>query len=186
MYVRQPPGNSSRVKLPDNYSGNAFSRTPYSDMPPPARQSVPQGDYLPPPAANEHPRADVPQKSSPLAEQLRESIYSPPPPDLPDVEKHEYQEPPRHVQDITEDDAPVHGDASSQKDDGQKPREGTSIFSSLLPRGFSKNGFPFGHGIGGEELLILGMMLLVYLSGEERGDTDNELIVLLGLLLFAG
>ena len=62
-----------------------------------------------------------------------------------------------------------------------------SIFSSLLPTNFaSASHFPFGHGIGSEEILILAMMLLVFLS-DKNGDTpDHELLLLLGLLLFAG
>ena len=62
-----------------------------------------------------------------------------------------------------------------------------SIFSSLLPTGIgSSDHFPFGHGIGSEELLILAIMLLVYISGEEKGKTDTEFLLMLGLLLFAG
>ena len=67
----------------------------------------------------------------------------------------------------------------------RESRDG-SIFSSLLPFASSSSNFPFGHGIGGEELLILGVMLLVYLSGNERGKVDNEFLLLLGLLLFSG
>ena len=63
---------------------------------------------------------------------------------------------------------------------------GTSIFSSLLPRGNLSSHFPFGHGIGSEELLILAVMLMVFLSGNECGEVDSEFLLLLGLLLFAG
>lgn len=48
--------------------------------------------------------------------------------------------------------------------------------------------FPFGHGIGFEELLILGLILfLLHESGEceDRGDLD-ETVILLGLLLLLG
>ena len=63
---------------------------------------------------------------------------------------------------------------------------GESIFSSLLPKGDQSAHFPFGHGIGSEEILILSLMLMVFLSGNENGETDSELLLLLGLLLFAG
>ncbi len=62
----------------------------------------------------------------------------------------------------------------------------SSIFSSLLPRSDLSKHFPFGHGIGSEELLILAVMLMVFLSGNEKGEVDSEFLLLLGLLLFAG
>jgi hypothetical protein len=40
--------------------------------------------------------------------------------------------------------------------------------------------------LGSEELLILAIMLLIFLSGNERGEVDNEALLLLGFLLFAG
>ena len=59
-----------------------------------------------------------------------------------------------------------------------------SILSSLFPSKSLKNHFPFGHGIGSEELLILGIMSLIFFSDEK--EPDGELIMLLALLLFAG
>ena len=53
---------------------------------------------------------------------------------------------------------------------------------------FDLSKFPFGHGIGFEELLILGLILfLLHESGEceDRGDID-ETVILLGLLLLLG
>ena len=53
---------------------------------------------------------------------------------------------------------------------------------------FDLSRFPFGHGIGFEELLILGLILfLLHESGEceDRGDID-ETVILLGLLLILG
>ena len=43
------------------------------------------------------------------------------------------------------------------------------------------NAFPFSHGIGFEELLILGLILLL-----AREDGDRDAILWLGLLLFCG
>ena len=63
-----------------------------------------------------------------------------------------------------------------------------SELSQLIPFAtpkLLKNHFPFGHGIGSEELLILGIMSLLFTS-EDNSDTDGELIMLLALLLFAG
>ena len=72
---------------------------------------------------------------------------------------------------------------TSEGQDGAR----SSLFSSLLPSSLlGGDHFPFGHGIGSEELLILAIMLLVYLSGEENGKPDTEFLLMLGLLLFAG
>ena len=72
---------------------------------------------------------------------------------------------------------------ATEKHDGKT----SSIFSSLLPSSIlDGNHFPFGHGLGREEILILAIMLLVYLSGEEKGKPDTEFLLMLGLLLFAG
>ncbi len=53
---------------------------------------------------------------------------------------------------------------------------------------FDLSRFPFGHGIGMEELLIIGLILFLLhenASCEERGDID-ETVILLGLLLILG
>ena len=163
MYVRPPNPNRARVKLPENYGGSAFNQSGfYNDMPPPARQSP-------------HP-SDTPTAS----------------PEYPRVSDGVYRRPYGHNEEIPEpqelphdriDESPVRDDSVDHSD---SDRPASSIFSSLIPQSnFSKN-FPFGHGVGGEELLILGIMLLVYLSGLEDGKTDNEFLLLLGLLLFAG
>ncbi len=46
--------------------------------------------------------------------------------------------------------------------------------------------FPFGHGIGSEELLILAVMLLILFSDGQEEERDPILPLMLGLLLFAG
>ncbi len=48
--------------------------------------------------------------------------------------------------------------------------------------------FPFGHGLGMEEWLLLGLMVFLlheHRDGRERGDLD-ETVLLLGLLLLGG
>ncbi len=174
MYVRQPSQNNSRVKLPDNYGGNAFSAQSYNDMPPPARQSVRPDSQAP--YEGDYPHAEPTPKSSPYAEQLRGLVYAPSRSPYIDQDDIAPPSPPD-----TEDRAIDHA-AVEVKQSGQTP----SIFSSLIPKGFPSGNFPFGHGIGGEELLILGLMLLIYISGAEKGEVDSEFIILLGLLLFAG
>lgn len=161
MYVK-PSANRYGMKLPENYSGNAFSnQSPYSEMPPPARMPTPRQDTMIP---------DIPARDIPT-EEYRQEFVSPRFP-------HEAEEEPY--------------DESSDESFAE-PRQKTqnmpappSIFSSLLPKGGLSTHFPFGHGIGSEELLILAVMLMVFLSGNETGEVDSEFILLLGLLLFAG
>lgn len=54
-----------------------------------------------------------------------------------------------------------------------------SPFASLF--GNMGNAFPHSHGLGFEELLILGLILLL-----SRNEGDSDAILLLGLLLFCG
>lgn len=56
------------------------------------------------------------------------------------------------------------------------------------PALFDFSHFPFGHGIGWEEILILGLILFFLHESadcEDRGDLD-ETVILLGLLLLLG
>lgn len=149
MYVRPPSPQPHTVKLPENYSGSAFTRQPiYTQMPPPARAHSLRAEDVP----REIPRdLDIPP------EETRQDFVAP-----------VYNEPPE--------------EHTEERSAGASP----SIFSSLLPRSNLSSHFPFGHGIGSEELLIIAVMLLVFLSGNESGEVDSEFILLLGLLLFAG
>lgn len=151
MYVR-PPNNKNGMKIPENYSGNAFSRAPrFSDMPPPVKVQAIRSEFPP---------SDIPAENETEIES--ESPYS--------------------DNDIFE--TPV-SDAEDRRDTFTQAPD-TSIFSSLLPKGNLSSHFPFGHGIGSEELLILAVMLMVFLSGNECGEVDSEFLLMLGLLLFSG
>ena len=69
-----------------------------------------------------------------------------------------------------------------------KPTVTSVAASSAKPSLFDLTHFPFGHGIGFEEILILGLILfLLHESAdcEDRGDLD-ETVILLGLLLLLG
>ena len=166
MYVRPPDPSRQRVKVPENYSGHAF-REPsiYSDMPPPIRVDAPPTERR-----ESFDRSPIePQDSMEIATESEEATSN-----------------------------TLMGEDIHKNSDGlqrqlpsptisQTESKHQSIFSSLLPSNSSMSGhFPFGHGIGSEEILILAMMLLVFLSGEGDGQVDNEMLLLLGLLLFAG
>ena len=59
-----------------------------------------------------------------------------------------------------------------------KPSLPTALPKGLLPMG---KGFPIAHGIGFEEFLILGLMLLL-----SQSDVGSETVLWLCLLLFCG
>lgn len=150
MYVRSSNSPKGPMRIPENYSGNAFSpSSQYSEMPPPVRQPMPR----PAPRSADISPDEI---GAHAAASAQENIAKPP---------HESIEETRNESTVT---------------------AGASIFSSLLPSLGTSSHFPFGHGFGSEELLILAVMLLVLISGNEQGETDGELLMLLGLLLFAG
>jgi hypothetical protein len=158
------------MKIPDNYSGHAFSqKAEYQDMPPPIRQSVPKDNYVKEPRFHSPPNAAERDQGGKFASHTEDFAEN----------SEEYQAYPSLFPNEI---APP----PSQSEEGneeieQKPK------SLLLPDSSGSAGrFPFGHGIGSEELIILAMMLLVYLSEEDGGKGDYEFLFILGLLLFAG
>ncbi len=156
MYVKPPSGYRSGMKLPENYSGSAFSRqASYIDMPPPARMQT----------QRQEPTTSYPRIERDIPIEDIKQDFVPPPPQYYEKEEEKTEAP------LTE---------------AETADTGSSIFSSLLPKADLSSHFPFGHGIGSEELLILAVMLMVFLSGNDGGEVDSEFILLLGLLLFAG
>ena len=156
MYTRQPDSKRSPMKIPENYSGHAFKA-------PSPYSDMPPPTHLPIPQSDW--REDVTEGRSPS-----------------------------HTDDIIDETGPVESTLHSENSEStmldtakKQDSRAASIFSSLLPSSIlNGNHFPFGHGIGSEEILILAIMLLVYLSGEEKGEPDTEFLLMLGLLLFAG
>lgn len=147
MYSRPPDHTRNRIKIPDNYNGNAFGgvndlSSRYSDLKEEAfAQDREKDDIL------------APLKEAPVVEAVRT------------VENE------------------INGAKSPTELSALQPTKSSSL-ASLLPTFIgSSSHFPFGHGIGQEELLILAMMAMIFMSD---GETDNEMILLLGLLLFAG
>ena len=157
MYVRPPNNTTERLKVPENYRGNAFGASgEYTDMPSPVR--LPRAEYdLPPDEYRESSQSHLPRDDNTLN---TEKVLSSPP-----TEKAVLT----HTSQVTQDSPTA-----------------TSMISSLFHQTSSTALFPFGHGIGSEELLILGIMLLVFTHGSESGEHDNTLILLLALILFSG
>ena len=79
-------------------------------------------------------------------------------------------------------------EAPAEKDAHLAADSAESRPASLLSGIFSSRHFPFGHGIGYEELLLLGLILfLMHEGGEGQGDDDLSMtLLLLGALLFCG
>lgn len=195
MYTRVPNKKNSfdssetrkpieaAIVLPKNYSGNAFtsdghkreintsapesqpseyserkkphiSPSPPPKIPEPSESPLGYSDY----PAGEYIRSEQNENNNPAVEPQKE--------EAPAEETHnEFYEP----------------HAAQIPNESSKARSG-SFLSSIIPNGIFKNNFPFGHGLGSEEFLILGIMLSIYLSGE----ADAELMMLLCILLFAG
>lgn len=149
MYSRPADHLRSKIKIPDNYGGNAFGgindmSSRYCDI------------------------KDDDKRDTPFKEDL--IPFSPTPSSA-----------------VIEDGADAFSEEDSKDNEISVSSQSTpksSPLSSLLPNFIGSSAhFPFGHGIGGEEMLILAMMAMIFMS---EGETDNELLLLLGLLLFAG
>lgn len=69
-----------------------------------------------------------------------------------------------------------------------KAKDTAQAKSSPLSGLFSDQHFPFGHGIGYEELLLLGLILFLLHEGEGQGENGDlsMTVLLLGALLFFG
>ncbi len=167
------------IALPKNYSGNAFTEDghkrefPSSDAPTEQfkEQEERKRPYVSPPISPSVPSytagtlgySDYPTEVTPQRDAYQELH------ERSDEDKQEISEKypiPTQTENIGN--APV--------------SRGGSFFSAMLPDGVFKNNFPFGHGLGNEELLLLGIMLSIYMSGE----ADGELMMLLCILLFSG
>lgn len=157
MYIKNPSSRRD-IHVPENYGGNAFKNNIYTDIVPPAEDIT----------------SSTPADIADNSQTIPPRTVAPPP--LSYTQKLSPQLP-IQLTDSTQaqgSDAKAHSTTQS------------SIFSSLLPSVTSSRHFPFGHGIGSEELFILGIMLLIYMSGNDADEVDSELLLLLCILLFSG
>ena len=163
MYSKYHTPDGQRVQIPENYSGCAFSerfRDPSASLAQPHRLDVAK------------PTPPEPRDPPPL--QKKDVECNPP-----------LQSPAEDTDSHTK---------ASTKCAPPPPSPVAGISPVLLPsaelhhspafRGlFEKMGisFPFSHGIGFDELLILGLILLL-----SQNEADSDLILWLILLLFCG
>ena len=74
-----------------------------------------------------------------------------------------------------------------ESDETAKPTAVTPTVASPLSGVIAGRHFPFGHGIGFEELLILGIIFCLLREGDAgEGDDLSMTVLLLGALLFLG
>lgn len=199
MYLKGSNQNQG-INVPENYGGNAFRRGVYTDITPQKsgaeqnrniysadrtrRQSAPEPNRSRPQGTYDGtyyggpPRS--PYASSGIKEKTVQRDMRDPEEDLPVTEETPVL--PSHDE-ISEKGEP------KEKNDGDVTTSDAlkcpSLFSSLFPSYDASDKFPFGHGLGSEELFIIGMMLLVYTSAD-RDEVDGELLLLLCILIFMG
>ena len=152
MYSRYHDPSERPIQIPENYGGSAFSNRRFSA--PEEGRSEPMR------------RIDV-AKPTPLAEKTVPPGMAPPKPILLPPPREEHK---KEAAEPT--DRPV---------PNEKPPVPASPSALQAPLGTHTNGFPFSHGIGFDELLIMGLILLLSRSGQE-----SDLILWLMLLLFCG
>lgn len=143
MYSRYNNRPERPIKVPENYSGYAFSE-----------RREPQNDIT-------H-RIDVAKPTPAPAKETPSDVAMPPPPRT-------LLLPPAKV---------AEGKVSTPP---EKAAETVSmpLFEGVLGRGIKT--FPFGHGIGFEEMLLIGLIILLH--GSEQG---SDMVLWLALLLFMG
>lgn len=136
MYSRYDAHRDTPIRLPEHYSGTAFSGRTSSEYPDAHRVEI--------------------AKPSPLGPS---NFVAPPPQKEPQEHSLPTVIPPLH----------------------EERKEPSAAISSILPSSPLHVGFPFLHGIGFDELLILGLILLL-----SHTDEQSDVVLWLALLLFCG
>ncbi len=166
MYSRYDHREDRPIRLPENYSGTAFSdrpappKTPPRDAAPPHQLEI--GKPTPPP---NRPIGNMPAPPRP--------VILPP--------KEEVREEP-HITALPAPDLPVRDDDRAKAPPppaDRRPAAFPQPFQGLF--GHMGNAFPFGHGIGFDELLIIGLIILL-----SRTEQESDVVLWLALLLFCG
>ena len=168
MYSRYDHREDRPIRLPENYGGTAFSESHAPQKASPRDSAPPRqleiGKPTPPP---NRPLSDMPVPPRPISlpplqeEKVRAEL---PPTALPAPAP-----PVQDEKDLSK--APPHAD--------RRPTAFLQPFQGLF--GHMGNAFPFGHGIGFDELLIIGLMILL-----SRTEQESDVVLWLALLLFCG
>ena len=146
MYSRANNRSEHPIRIPEHYSGCAFSGSK-------SEKSPPKEDHFPP---RRYPEAAKPT-----------------PPKVPREEISPVQPSPSTTSQSFSAPIPI---PPPQK---EKPPTAPQPFQGLL--GSIGSAFPFSHGLGFDELLIIGLILLLGHTSQ-----DSDMILWLALLLFCG
>ena len=170
MYSRYSHRQNPPIRLPENYSGTAFKEaTPSHPLPPKESPTPPRqleiGKPTPPP---DRPISDMPPPPRPVILPPKETVREEPQRALPT---------PISVSPKEEDDP--HKDAPAPSSEERPVSAFLQPFQGLF--GHMGNAFPFGHGMGFDELLIIGLIILL-----SRTEQESDVVLWLALLLFCG
>ena len=156
MYSRYHNRPDPSIRIPENYSGCAFSDSHTT----PKKSSPPSASSAPPPR-----RIDVAKPTPPEKGGYENSIAPPLPLLLPPVKKEEPREATKEE--------PAPPTLSVKHSDPPEPLK--KLFGNM------GSAFPFSHGLGFDEMLIIGLIILL-----SRNEEDHDMILWLALLLFCG
>lgn len=174
MYSRYHNRTDTPIQIPENYGGCAFSETGGSAAGGAAAHRIDVAKPTPP----------VQEEPPPNTDTRASSDVPPPPPSsdsvtclLPTRKESEHRAKSDAEEAVTHRHEP-----REETEKGIRPPRGRELPTPLHTL-FGKMGsaFPFSHGIGFDELLILGVILLL-----ARNEDDSDLILWLVLLLFCG
>ena len=144
------------VHVPENYSGCAFSDRPAKETPPAAPYRLDVGKPTPAPSSDRKDPSVMPPPPRAVIIPKKDDAPPPPPP-AEEKERHEPHEEKRE-----------HHDAAFLQ-----PFQG--LFGNI------GHAFPFSHGLGFDELLLLGLIILL-----SQNEGDSDVVLWLALLLFCG
>lgn len=202
MYSRYHSSKGAPIRVPENYSGCAFSEssqisetmgtshridvakpTPLNDPPsshntPSYGMPSPRPILLPPPKSTPQnpPRTEdgIPHHASAYEMQEGGNTANPPQNDTCQTEKE------------VEEKRDCESTRTAKEDSSHPSAHSSALPTALLQplQGLFGNlghAFPFSHGIGFDELLLIGLIILLSSNGQ-----DHDLILWLALLLFCG
>lgn len=162
--VREP--SYRHTQLPPNYSGNAFRDPPDMEEEPGIGAYVTGESHAPGTRAEDTLATHVPQ-------------------DVP----HTDTAPAQYVLPLTENGKGKEKEENENKNknkEKENEKEKTVSWQGMASW-MGGDHFPFGHGLGDEELLLLGLMLFLLKEGEHTcAQSAHETVLLLGLLLLCG
>lgn len=187
MYTRQSAINKEKIKVPENYGGSMFRSTPsfYETFATPAKTNETYDKIISNTNINDNKERteseNIKSNDSSFDEQDNDSLSVSKEYRTEDLSNNE-----TFMSDKSDDEQNFSSSEYEVTNTVNDNHKKNSLFSGILVPGMFEKHFPFGHGIGSEELLIMGIMLMVYMSYENTKESDGDLMLMLAMLLFAG